>query len=165
MNSKVTKDIHKAENSLLGLKKSRVSFHLVVHVGGKTKSFGTKSACEKFEEYRDSFERALLLDVVSMCNPEPGDDQIVSNVDNIAPKLKSKINNENVDDMKPERLPYPLMFMNRKEKLKSIRYLIVYDRHIHFDDSSSKPVFGEASWEPRFWPFLVMSLRLNCILY
>ena len=90
MNSKVTKDIHKAVNSLLGLKKSRVSFHLVVHVGGKTKSFGTKSACEKFEEYRDAFERALLLDVVSMCNPEPGDDQIVSNVDNIAPKLKSK---------------------------------------------------------------------------
>lgn len=152
MNSKVTKDIHKAVNSLLGLKKSRVSFHLVVHVGGKTKSFGTKSACEKFEEYRDAFERALLLDVVSMCNPEPGDDQIVSNVDNIAPKLKSKINNENVDDMKPERLPYPLMFMNRKEKLKSLRYLIVYDRHINFDDSSSKPVFGEASWEPRFWP-------------
>ena len=87
-----------------------------------------------------------------MCNPEPGDDQIVSNVDNIAPKLKSKINNENVDYMKPERLPYPLMFMSRKEKLKSLRYLIVYDRHINFDDSSSKPVFGEASWEPRFWP-------------
>ena len=152
MNSKVTKDIHKAVNSLLGLKKSRVSFHLVVHVGGKTKSFGTKAACEKFEEYRDVFERALLLDVVSMCNPEPGDDQIVSNVDNIAPKLKSKINNETVDDMKPERLPYPLMVMNRKEKLKSLRYLIVYDRHINFDDSSSKPIFGEASWEPRFWP-------------
>ena len=152
MNSKVTKDIHKAVNSLLGLKKSRVSFHLVVHVGGKTKSFGTKAACEKFEEYRDVFERALLLDVVSMCNPEPGDDQIVSNVDNIAPKLKSKINNETVDGMKPERLPYPLMVMNRKEKLKSLRYLIVYDRHINFDDSSSKPIFGEASWEPRFWP-------------
>jgi hypothetical protein len=28
----------------------------------------------------------------------------------------------------------------------------VYDRHINFDDFSSKPIFGEASWEPRFWP-------------
>ena len=54
--------------------------------------------------------------------------------------------------MKLERLPYPLIAMNRKEKLKSLRYLIVYDRRINFDDSSSKPVFGEASWEPRFWP-------------
>ena len=42
--------------------------------------------------------------------------------------------------------------MNRKEKLKSLRYLIVYDRQVNFVDSSSKIVFGEASWEPRFWP-------------
>ena len=88
MNAKVTKAVNKAVESLLELKKSRVSFHLVVHVGGKTKSFGTKSACEKFEQVRDAFERALVEDVVNMCNPDRDDDQIVSNVDNIAPKFK-----------------------------------------------------------------------------
>ena len=76
----------------------------------------------------------------------------MTDTDNIAPKLKSKINEENIADRKPERLPFPLKYMNRKEKLVSVRSLIVFDRLKRLNKSESKVKYGEASWEPSFWP-------------
>ena len=92
---KASRDVRKAVESLLELSKCRVSFHLAVHMDGKTKSFGTKYACERFEEVREVFEGALLKDVVHLCNPEPNDLQFVSNVDNIDPRIKNKIKRQN----------------------------------------------------------------------
>ena len=145
-NRKILRNVQKAVESLLALSTSKVSFHLAVHTGGKTKSFGTKHASEQFETVRNEFEEALLKDVVDMCNPEPGDLRFISNNDNIAPNIKTKIRRQNFENGKPERLPYPLRLMNRKEKLSILRQLIVFDRQSRLKNLESKIISAQASW-------------------
>ena len=150
-NRKILRNVQKAVESLLALSTSKVSFHLAVHTGGKTKSFGTKHASEQFETVRNEFEEALLKDDVDMCNPEPGDLRFISNNDNIAPNIKTKIRRQNFENGKPERLPYPLRLMNKKEQLSILRQLIVFDRQSRLKNLESKIVSAQASWEPSFW--------------
>ena len=43
------------------------------------------------------------------------------------------------------------MYMDRKEKLKYLRYLIIRDRNIRLNVDQTKIVAGDPSWEPSFW--------------
>ena len=149
---KTDRAVNKAVESLMEVTKYKVSFHLVVHKDGETKSFGTKNAADAFENVRERFEEALIQDIVTMCQPEKADNEpVLSNINNIAPKMKIKIGRLNTKGPELERLPYPLKYMNRKEKLSYLRYLIVYDRQIRLDISATKIMYGQESWEPSFW--------------
>ena len=149
--SKVNTAVEKAVSALLELRKAKVAFHLVVHAEGRTQSFGTKKASAQFDTVKEVFEHALLSDVVDMCNPAQEDPRILANNDNLAPKLKEKINRLNANPNELEKLPYPLRYMNRKEKLSYLRYLVQFDRQKRLQTKATRIVAGDESWEPSFW--------------
>ena len=135
--------VNKAVESLMEMTKSKVSFHLVVHKDGETKSFGTKNAADTFEDVKDRFEEALIKDVFIMCCTErETEEPVLSNKNNIAPKMRIKIRQLNNKVSELERLPYPLKYMNRKEKLSYLRYLIIFDKQVRLDISLGAKVLA-----------------------
>ena len=55
-NRKLDVNLTKAVDALNALKELNVSFVLAVHMGGKTRSFGTNNSQEVFDNNREDFE-------------------------------------------------------------------------------------------------------------
>ena len=141
----------KAVEALTNLKEMNVSFHLVVHMEGKSQTFGTNNCVKTFDKYKKDFEEALIEDALDLCAAVIDDtEEVEEDVDpkNVAKKRAYKLKN----GKELKRAPYPLSLMNRREKLGYLRYLISYDRNERLGLDSNRIVAGNETWEARFWP-------------
>ena len=144
---KIDSNLCRAVESLQLLKEMNISFHLAVHMGGKTQTFGTESCKNVFETHKEEFEGALIADVLELCNAAvdtPSDPNSAASAQEIAENLR---HGQGLDE--PE---YPLILMNRKDKVRYIRILISYDKRKRLGKAGPRIIPGDESWKARFWP-------------
>ena len=144
---KLNRNLGKILNGLRSLKDINVSYHLVIHMEGRTQVHGTPNACRVFDVHKDELENALVDDAIELCGNKV-DEGALEETETPAKEQAFVLKH----GLGLQRLPYPLKLMNRKENLVYCRYLIQYDRTERLGNNSDRIVAGDESWEPRFWP-------------
>ena len=151
---KLNTNLVKAIDALTRLQEMNVSYHLVVHMEGRSQSFGTGNVRKLFDEHKQEFDQALIDDAIELCEATL-QDETPAEPNAVEVDLKS-LAKEKAYALKHgqglQRLPYPLSLMNRKEKVSYLRYLISYDRKERLGLDSTRIVAGDVTWEARFWP-------------
>ena len=155
---KLNSNLQKAVDALSKLEEVNVSYHLFVHVDGRSQIFGTPNCLKTFKKYEKEINKALVEDILDACKDtvDNGNQSEVIQNDSFNAKLNKLKHGDEF-----EKTPYPLSLMNRKEKLVYLRYLITFDRMKRIGSTERKIIAGDQTWKPRFWPDANIGLLKN----
>ena len=118
------------------------------------KTFGSKH----LKEFISSLDQAALSnaiksDVLNLGSPEPDEPLNEMTEGSIPEKIKAKqIFQQFCSEKDPEKLPFPLSCLNRKEKIAWLTREILQDQREQSGDMFCTVRYGEANLRPSFWP-------------